>query len=254
MTTTPSRLAAHVLDLRKVRSHGALESVPLQGATASFEWGSLSAVTGPSGSGKTTLFNLMAGLDRPTAGTVTIDGQDIGNLTERALTRLRRTKLALVTEDGDLVPSLSARENLLLPMTLAHRPVDRGWREAVVEAAGIGAQLSSPPSDLSPLHQQLVACARALLMQPRVLLADEPTGRLHAEDADAVLKLLEWAREVLPVAVVVFTHDPIVAASSDRAILLSNGRIVADLSAPTPVSMLSMIAELDAARRAGPES
>lgn len=250
MMDQPSNLAAHVLDLRRVRSHGALESVPLQGVSASFEWGSLSAVTGPSGSGKSTLFNLMAGLDRPTAGTVTIDGHDISSLTERERTRLRRTRLALVTEDGDLVPTLSAGENLLLPMTLARRPVDQGWLDAVTAAAGIDPHLSASPAELAPAQQQLVACARALVMQPGVLLADEPTGRLHADEADAVLALLQWAREVLPVAVVLFTHDPIVAASADRAIVLSDGRIVADLAAPTPVSMLSTIAELDAARRA----
>lgn len=244
-------LAAHVLDLQSRRRIGAGERILLDGVTASFGRGAMTAVFGPSGSGKTTLHNILAGLEAPTGGRVSVGDRELTGMRERQLTRLRRIGVGLVPEGADLVPTLSAGENLLLPMTLAGARPARAWFDAVVEAAGLGRLLKAAPCDLTPAQQQLVAAARAVLPHPAVVLADEPTGRLTPDEGDAVLGLLAWARDEAGQSVICFTHDPAVAATADRVLLLSNGRIVADLAHPDLVAMLTKLAELDAARRAG---
>lgn len=250
MNATLPGLAAHVLDLVKVHRRGGIETTALNHVTSSFAPGVITAVLGPSGAGKTSLFNILGGLDHPTSGRVAVGGHDLPGMTDRQLTRLRRTDISLVLEGGDLVPTLSTRENLMLPSSLAVRKPDRDWFDAVVSAAGLGDWLGVPPVALTPMQQQLLAVARALMSRPTVVLADEPTGRLNSGDGDEVITLLSWARQAIGQAVILFTHDPIVAAAADRALLLVDGEVLGDIPDPTPVSVLTKIAELDARRTA----
>lgn len=250
MNASKPGLAAHVLDLRKTYRHGGVETVALGGITSSFGHGVITAVQGPSGAGKTTLLNLLAGLDQATSGQVAIAGHDLRAMTESQLTKLRRVEVGLVLEDGDLVPTLSTRENLLLPLSLAGRRPEADWFDAVVAAAGLGDWLSHPPATLTPLQQQMLAVARALMSRPSIVLADEPTGRLASSEGTEVLSLLSWARREAGQAVVLFTHDPIVAAFADRVLVLADGDVVGDLTDPTPVAVLTKLAELDARRTA----
>lgn len=245
-----AELAAHVLDLHSTRRIGAAEQVLLDGVSASFARGVATAVFGPSGSGKTTLHNVLAGLEAQTSGKVTVGDRELTGMRERDLTRLRRSRIGMVPERADLVATLSAGENLLLPMTLAGQRPARAWFDAVVQAAGLQGLLNHAPVDLTPVQQQLVAAARAVLPRPVVVLADEPTGRLTPDEGDTVLRLLMWARDEAGLCVIWFTHDPSVAAVADRVLMLSTGRIVADLHHPTLISMLAKLAELDASRRA----
>lgn len=246
MESTPTGLTAHVLDLCKVHRNDGVDTLAIDRITASFGGGVVTAVLGPSGAGKTTLCNILAGLDLPTSGEVTVGGHNLGLLSDRELTRLRRTDIGLVLEGADLVPTLSTRENLLLPMSLAGKRPEKSWYESVVAAAGLRDLLQHPPVSLTPTQQQLLACARALLARPSLLLADEPTGRLRSHEGGEVLNLLEWARDETGQAVVLFTHDPVVAARADRVLVLSDGQIVADMSSPSPVKVLTKLAELDA--------
>lgn len=246
MQTPSPGLAAHVLDLRKVHQRDGVATLAIDRISVSFGQALVTSVLGPSGSGKTTLFNILAGLDLPTSGEVTVGGHALGGLSDREITKLRRTDIGLVLENADLVPTLSTRENLLLPMSLAGRKPDREWFDDVVAASGLKDLLQHPPIALTPTQQQLLAVARALLPRPGIILADEPTGRLRSLEGLDVLALLEWARDEVAQAVVVFTHDPIVAARADRTVVLADGHVVADLNQPTTVSVLTKLAELDA--------
>lgn len=248
MNSPKPGLAAHVLDLRKTYRHGGVETLAVNRITSSFAHGVVTAVLGPSGSGKTTLFNLLAGLDLPTSGQVAVGGHDLRSLNEAKLTRLRRSEVGLIMEDGDLVPTLSTRENLVLPMSLAGRKPEREWFDAVVTAAGLADWLGHAPVNLTPLQQQMLATARALMAKPSIVLADEPTGRVGSTGGAEVLRLLNWAREHSGQSVVLFTHDPIVAATADRVLVLSDGEIVSDLPQPSAVAVLTKLAELDARR------
>ncbi|TRY18575.1 ATP-binding cassette domain-containing protein [Tessaracoccus rhinocerotis] len=246
MQSTSPGLTAHVLDLHKVHRNDGVDTLAIDRITASFAAGVVTAVLGPSGAGKSTLCNILAGLDQPTSGEVTVGGHNLAILSDRELTRLRRTDIGLVLEGADLVPTLSTRENLLLPMSLAGERPEKSWYESVVAAAGLKDLLQHPPVSLTPTQQQLLATARALLGRPSLLLADEPTGRLRSREGDEVMNLLEWAREETSQAIVLFTHDPIVAARADRVLVLTDGNIVADMPSPTPVKVLTKLAELDA--------
>ncbi|MCC2594659.1 ATP-binding cassette domain-containing protein [Tessaracoccus sp. OS52] len=246
MQPTSPGIAAHVLDVRKVHRSDGIDTLALDHLTASFASGMITSVLGPSGAGKTSLFNVLAGLDQATSGEVTVAGHNLGTLSDRELTRLRRSDIGLVLESGDLVPTLSTRENLLLPMSLSGRKPEKEWYDGVVAAAGLKDLLGLPPVDLTAAQQQLLAIARALLPKPSIILADEPTGRLRTFEGLEVRALLEWCRNELGQAVVLFTHDPVVAAGADRCLVLTDGHIVADLAEPTTVKVLSKIAELDA--------
>jgi putative ABC transport system ATP-binding protein len=198
----------------------------LDGADIGFGGGRFAAVMGASGSGKSTLLHLLAGLDRPTEGTVVIDGVELGALDDRHLTRLRRDKIGFVFQSFNLLPVLDAEENILLPLSLAHKPVDREWFDQLVMTMGIGDRLRHRPAQLSGGQQQRVAVARALISRPAVIFTDEPTGNLDSKASEEVLTLLRKAVDELAQTVVMVTHDAHAASYADDLVVLADGRIV----------------------------
>ena len=198
----------------------------LDGADIGFGGGRFAAVMGASGSGKSTLLHLLAGLDRPTEGTVVIDGVELGTLDDRHLTRLRRDKIGFVFQSFNLLPVLDAEENILLPLSLAHKPVDREWFDQLVATMGIGDRLRHRPAQLSGGQQQRVAVARALISRPAVIFTDEPTGNLDSKASEEVLTLLRKAVDELAQTVVMVTHDAHAASYADDLVVLADGRIV----------------------------
>jgi putative ABC transport system ATP-binding protein len=205
----------------------------LNDVSVEIERGKLTAVMGPSGSGKSTLMHILAGLDRPTEGSVVIDGTDITQLGDDALTRLRRDKIGFVFQFFNLLPMLTARENILLPMSIAGREPDPQWLDTVIDETGLRDRLTHRPAELSGGQQQRVAIARALLSRPAVLFADEPTGNLDSTASDEILQLLRRSVDTVGQTVVMVTHDPIAAAIADRILFLSDGRIVKDIGRST---------------------
>jgi putative ABC transport system ATP-binding protein len=202
----------------------------LHGVTVEIERGKLTAVMGPSGSGKSTLMHILAGLDKPTDGSVMVDGTDITQLNDDALTRLRRDKIGFVFQFFNLLPMLTAKENMLLPMAIAGREPDDGWLNTVIDEIGLRDRLAHRPSELSGGQQQRVAIGRALLSRPTVLFADEPTGNLDSNSSDEILALLRRSVDSVGQTVVMVTHDPRAAAIADRLLFLSDGAIVKDLA------------------------
>ena len=180
MTETSTPPIVSTVELRRIYGEGETAVQALRGVSVAFPAGRFAAITGPSGSGKSTLMQLLAGLDRPTAGSVVVDGAELANLDDRALTRLRRDRLGFVFQAFNLVPVLSAEENIMLPLTLAGRTPDREWLTTLIDAVGLGDRLTHRPSELSGGQQQRVAVARALIHRPAVVFADEPTGNLDS--------------------------------------------------------------------------
>jgi putative ABC transport system ATP-binding protein len=193
------------------------------------ERGKLTAVMGPSGSGKSTLMHILAGLDKPTAGSVTIEGQEISGMGDDELTRLRRDHIGFVFQFFNLLPMLTARENMVLPLAIAGRQPDPQWLETVIDETGLRDRLSHRPSELSGGQQQRVAIARALLSRPTVLFADEPTGNLDSASGDEILALLRRSVDSVGQTVVMVTHDPRAASIADRILFLADGRIVKEM-------------------------
>ncbi|HMI80869.1 MAG TPA: ABC transporter ATP-binding protein [Solirubrobacterales bacterium] len=200
----------------------------LTGVTTAFERDRFTAIMGPSGSGKSTLMHILAGLDQPTSGTVELDGVDITELDDGELTQLRRDKLGFVFQFFNLLPVLTAEENLVLPLSIAGRKPDREWVETLIAAVGLGDRRTHRPAELSGGQQQRVAVARALVTKPAVVFADEPTGNLDSKSSADVLALLRRAVDEFDQTVVMVTHDPGAAAHADRLITLQDGRIVSD--------------------------
>ena len=200
----------------------------LRGVSIEFPRGQFAAVMGPSGSGKSTLMHCMAGLDHPTSGTVSIDGTEITGLEDRRLTQLRRDKIGFVFQFFNLLPMLSAEENILLPASIAGRKVDAAWRSELIASVGLADRTRHRPSELSGGQQQRVAIARALIMRPAVLFADEPTGNLDSASSGEILELLRRSVDQLGQTIVMVTHDPRAAAIADRVVFLSDGRVVRD--------------------------
>jgi putative ABC transport system ATP-binding protein len=218
----------------------------LDGVDLDFAAGSFTAVMGPSGSGKSTLLQCAAGLDRPTSGTVEIDGIGLGGLSERRLTLLRRERIGFVFQSYNLVPSLTAAQNVGLPLRLAGRRPSRAEVRGALARAGLDGRAGHRPGQLSGGQQQRVALARALITRPAVLFADEPTGALDTGTGREVLALLRGLVDQEGQTIVMVTHDPVAASFSDRVVLLVDGRVGGELTAPT--------AEQVAARLAGPEA
>jgi putative ABC transport system ATP-binding protein len=218
-------------DLERVYGEGDAAVHAVDGVTVSFPRGGFTAVMGPSGSGKSTLMHCLAGLDRPTAGTVTVEGVDLATLDDAELTKLRRDKIGFVFQFFNLLPVLSARENLVLPLSLAGRDPDPELLEQLVAAVGLGDRLGHRPSELSGGEQQRVAIARALVSKPAVVFADEPTGNLDSKTGDGVLALLRRAVDEFGQTVVVVTHDAHAASVADRVVVLVDGRVVEDAPA-----------------------
>ncbi|RZS62936.1 ABC transporter ATP-binding protein [Xylanimonas ulmi] len=244
-TDPPAR--AYARDLVRTYGTGPTQVRALDGVSVDFAQGRLTAIMGPSGSGKSTLMHCMAGLDQPTSGAVVVDGVEVSALSQRQLTRLRRTRIGFVFQAYNLVPTLTAAENITLPLDIARTPVDRAWFDEVVDAVGMRARLHHRPNALSGGEQQRVACARALVGRPSVVFADEPTGNLDSRSSREVLTFLRRSVDELGQTVVMVTHDPRAATYAHRVLLLGDGRITADLDAPTREQILAAVGADDEA-------
>jgi putative ABC transport system ATP-binding protein len=219
-------------DLHRRFGEGQAAVDALKGVTVAFRRGQFSAIMGPSGSGKSTLMHCLAGLDRPTSGLVTIDGADITTLDDNHLTELRRSKVGFIFQAFNLLPVLTAEENIVLPLTIAGRDVDRAWVDSLIATVGLDDRRTHRPSELSGGQQQRVAIARALVTRPAVVFADEPTGNLDSSSSAEVLRLLREAVDSFDQTVVMVTHDTEAASVGDRVIVLRDGLIVHDGAAP----------------------
>ncbi len=200
---------------------------------------------GPSGSGKSTLMHILAGLDRPTSGTVALDGEEITDLDDGALTKLRRDKLGFVFQFFNLIPVLTAEENLLLPLSIASRKPDRAWLDQLVRTVGLEDRRTHRPSELSGGQQQRVAVARALVSKPAVVFADEPTGNLDSKASEEVLGLLRQAVDDFGQTVIMVTHDPGAAAHADRLVTLRDGKIVHDAAPGSTEDVIELMKQVD---------
>ena len=250
MLTHTSTAARPALDIavsarRVTRQYGEGESAvhALRGVSLEVPVGQFTAVMGPSGSGKSTLMHLLAGLDRPSNGRVKIGGEDITEMPDKRLTRLRRRHIGFVFQQFNLLPMLTAEENILLPLSIAGRKPDKRAVASLIERVGLGERLGHKPSQLSGGQQQRVAIARALASQPTVLFADEPTGNLDSTSGTEVLQLLREAVELDRQTTVMVTHDPRAAAAADRVLFLADGEIVNDLASPDEEQILAAMKE-----------
>jgi putative ABC transport system ATP-binding protein len=215
----------------------------LRGVSLEVPTGQFTAVMGPSGSGKSTLMHLLAGLDTPTSGRVVVGGEDITAMSDRKLTRLRRKHIGFVFQSFNLLPTLTAEENILLPLSIAGRRPERGTVDALLERMGLAERRRHRPSELSGGQQQRVAIARALIAEPTILFADEPTGNLDSTAGADVLRVLRDAVELDDQTTLMVTHDARAAAVADRVLFLADGRIVADLPEPTEGEILAAMKE-----------
>jgi putative ABC transport system ATP-binding protein len=209
-----------------------------------FERGRFTAIMGPSGSGKSTLMHILAGLDRPTSGTVSLDGEEITSLDDRELTRLRRDKLGFVFQFFNLLPVLTAEENLVLPLSIAGRKPDKEWLEQLLKTVGLEDRRTHLPSELSGGQQQRVAVARALISRPAVVFADEPTGNLDSKASEDVLRLLRQAVDEFDQTVVMVTHAPEAAVYADRLLTLRDGEIVSDAAPGSVDDVIELMKQL----------
>ena len=217
----------------------------LVGISTGFERGRFTAIMGPSGSGKSTLMHILAGLDRPTSGTVNLDGQEITGLDDGELTKLRRDKLGFVFQFFNLLPVLTAEENLVLPLSIAGRKPDREWLDQLIKTVGLEDRRTHRPSELSGGQQQRVAVARALVSKPAVVFADEPTGNLDSRSSTDVLTLLRRAVDEFGQTVIMVTHDPSAATHADRLITLTDGSIVHDAAPGSSDEVIELMKQID---------
>jgi putative ABC transport system ATP-binding protein len=231
-------VAARADEVWKVYGTGDARVVALRGVSASFARGRFTAIMGPSGSGKSTLMHCLAGLDTVSRGTVHIGGTQVSGLNDKALTRLRRDRVGFIFQQFNLLPTLTAAENIRLPLDIAGRKPDPQWWDTVIGTVGLEDRLSHRPSQLSGGQQQRVACARALIGRPDVIFADEPTGNLDSRSGAEVLSFLRSSVREHGQTIVMVTHDPVAASYTDRVIFLADGAIVQELDDPTPETVL----------------
>ena len=236
--------AARIVDGVKVYGTGATAVRALDGISADFTAGEFTAIMGPSGSGKSTLLHCLAGLDRLTEGRVLLGEVDLGSLSDKAMTLLRRERIGFVFQAFNLVPTLTAGENVVLPLTLGGRKPDRAWVTELARSLGIADRLAHRPAELSGGQQQRVATARALITRPDLLFADEPTGNLDSKSATELLTQIRLAVDRYHQSVIMVTHDPRAAAYADRVLFLADGRLVQELRDPTVGRILDAIREL----------
>jgi putative ABC transport system ATP-binding protein len=246
--TAPPAEVVRLTSVRKVYGGSKNAVVALDDVDISLRRGTFTAVMGPSGSGKSTFLQCAAGLDRPTSGSVVLDGVELASLGESALTRLRRERIGFVFQAFNLLPALNVRDNVGLPLRLAGRRPDRAAVEEVLERVGLGGRLGSRPGELSGGQQQRVAIARALVTRPAVLFGDEPTGALDTGTAREVLALLREAVEGSGQTVVMVTHDPVAAAHADRVVFLADGRVAGTLDRPAVEQVAERMTRLGANR------
>jgi putative ABC transport system ATP-binding protein len=236
--------AARAVDAVKIYGTGEAAVRALDGVTVEFARSKYTAIMGPSGSGKSTLLHCMAGLDRLSSGQVFIADAELGSLNEKALTRLRRDKIGFVFQAYNLVPTLTALENITLPMDIAGRDADRAWLDTVIDTIGIRDRLAHVPSQLSGGQQQRVAAGRALASRPEIVFADEPTGNLDSKSGAELLEFLQRAVREFGQTIVMVTHDPVAAGYADRVVFLADGRIVDGIEAPTAERVLDRMKTL----------
>jgi putative ABC transport system ATP-binding protein len=239
--------AARAVALSKVYGEADTRVVALDDVTVSLDRGRFTAIMGPSGSGKSTLMHCLAGLDTATSGQVFIGDVDLTRMKDKELTRLRRDQVGFIFQAFNLLPTLTALENITLPMDIAGRKPDRAWLDQVIDAIGLRDRLGHRPSELSGGQQQRVACARALASQPQVIFADEPTGNLDSKAGSQVLGFLRGSVRDLGQTVVLVTHDPNAASYADRVLFLGDGRIVDDMADPTADLVFERMKRLDTA-------
>lgn len=233
--------AARVRNLTKTYGTGQALVTALDDVSLDLLSGEFTAVMGPSGSGKSTLMHCCAALDRADSGSVFIGEQDLTRLKDKALTTLRRDQIGFVFQSFNLVPTLTAEENIKLPMSIAGRRPDHGWYDSVIDTVGLRDRLSHKPSELSGGQQQRVAVARALASRPRIVFADEPTGNLDSRSGAEVLELLRRSVDDHGQTVVMVTHDPVAASYTDRVVFLADGRVVDELREPTRERVLEVM-------------
>jgi putative ABC transport system ATP-binding protein len=240
-----TRVAARARDVWKVYGSGEAQVVALRGVSAEFDRGRFTAIMGPSGSGKSTLMHCLAGLDTVTRGTIEIGDTTVTGLGDAGLTRLRRDKVGFIFQQFNLLPTLSAQENILLPLSIAGRKPDRDWYDTVIDTVNLRDRLGHRPAQLSGGQQQRVACARALVSKPEVVFADEPTGNLDSRSGAEVLGFLRNSVREHGQTVVMVTHDPVAASYADRVVFLADGQIVSELVGPTSETVLDTMKKLD---------
>ncbi|MEU3979718.1 ABC transporter ATP-binding protein [Streptomyces sp. NPDC026672] len=254
MTTTPTvdrttAVAARATELSKIYGQGETRVVALDQVSVDFRQAEFTAIMGPSGSGKSTLMHCVAGLDTFTSGSVRIGDTELGSLKDKQLTKLRRDKIGFIFQAYNLLPTLTALENITLPMDIAGRKADKEWLDSVIRMVGLADRLGHRPAQLSGGQQQRVAVARALASRPEIIFGDEPTGNLDSRSGAEVLGFLRNSVRELGQTVVMVTHDPVAAAYADRVVFLADGRIVDEVHAPTADTVLDRMKRFDAKGR-----
>ena len=237
-------VAARAVDATKIYGRGVAEVRALDGVTVDFATSRFTAIMGPSGSGKSTLMHTLAGLDSLTSGSVWIGDVELGRLNDKKLTQLRRDHVGFIFQSFNLLPTLTAMENITLPMKLAGRKPDKEWLDTVVDTVGLRDRLRHRPSELSGGQQQRVAVARALASEPHIVFADEPTGNLDSRTGAEILAFMRQAVRELGQTIVMVTHDPVAASYADRAVFLADGHIVDEIDDPTADSVFNRIRTL----------
>jgi putative ABC transport system ATP-binding protein len=243
-TTAATTAAARTDAARKVYGEGSTEVIALDDVSVEFRAGEFTAIMGPSGSGKSTLMHCAAGLDDLTSGRVFIGDTELTTLNDKELTLLRRENVGFVFQSFNLVPTLTALENMTLPLSLAGEKPDPAWLDTVVGTVGLADRLHHRPSELSGGQQQRVAVGRALASKPAIIFADEPTGNLDSRSGSEILSFMAGAVRELGQTIVMVTHDPVAASYADRVVFLNDGRIVDELLDPTPETVLDRMKKL----------
>lgn len=241
-TSGSDQTVAQALNLFKTYGTKDATVTALDDVSVTFERGKMTAIMGPSGSGKSTLMHCMAGLDTPTSGQVIVEGLEVSAMNQKQLTNLRREQIGFIFQSFNLVPTLSAEENILLPLQIANKPIDRAWFKQVVRVVGLENRLKHRPSQLSGGQQQRVACARAIMSRPAVIFADEPTGNLDSRSSREVLTFLQQSVKEYGQSIVMVTHDPRAASYADRVLVLADGKVTQDLQSPTYEEILEVFA------------
>jgi putative ABC transport system ATP-binding protein len=241
LTAPPEVAVARAEHVTKIYGAGETAVRAIDDVTVEFPTARFTAIMGPSGSGKSTLLHVMAGLDTLTSGQVYVGDVELGSLSDKELTLLRRDRVGFMFQSYNLIPTLTALENVTLPTALAGRKPDREWLEGVIETVGLEDRLSHRPSELSGGQQQRVAVARALATRPQIVFADEPTGNLDSRSGTEILEFMRGAVDSLAQTIVMVTHDPEAASYADSVLFLGDGRIVDRMVAPTPESVLDRL-------------